>query len=133
MTSLSKKKRKSFPLYVSKKKKKTFLRKQAITSLYFNVSRQQIWDDAFEAYYSDETHSLPVHVAEKISTSIFHQEEQLLNKENAAIIRENQFIRKQSSFFYFFYMSIYMWKNIFHDFISSSLVNAQEYVKLARK
>lgn len=94
MTSLSKKKRKSFPLYVSKKKKKTFLRKQAITSLYFNVSRQKIWDDAFEAYYSDETHSLPVHVTEKISTSIFHQEEQLLNKENAAIIRENQFIRK---------------------------------------
>lgn len=115
------------------KKKKTFLRKQAITSLYFNVSRQKIWDDAFEAYYSDEMHSLPVHVTEKISTSIFHQEEQLLNKENAAIIRENQFIRKQSSFFYFFYMSIYMWKNIFHDFISSSLVNAQEYVKLARK
>lgn len=93
MTSLSKKKKKkSFPLYVSKKK--TFLRKQAITSLYFNVSRQQIWDDAFEAYYSDEMHSLPVHVAEKISTSIFHQEEQLLNKENAAIIRENQFIRR---------------------------------------
>lgn len=90
MTSLSKKK--IIPTVCFEKK--TFLRKQAITSLYFNVSRQKISYDAFEAYYSEEIHSLPVHVAEKISISIFHQEEQLLNKENDTIIRENQFIRR---------------------------------------
>lgn len=74
-------------------REKIFLRKQAVTPLYLNISRQKIWDDTFQAYYSEEIHSLLVHVAETISTSIFHQD-QLLNKENDAIIRENQFIRR---------------------------------------
>lgn len=74
-------------------REKIFLRKQAVTPLYLNISRQKIWDDTFQAYYSEEIHSLLVHVTETISTSIFHQD-QLLNKENDAIIRENQFIRR---------------------------------------
>lgn len=74
-------------------REKISLRKQAVTPLYLNISRQKIWDDTFQAYYSEEIHSLLVHVAETISTSIFHQD-QLLNKENDAVIPENQFIRR---------------------------------------
>lgn len=74
-------------------REKISLRKQAVTPLYLNISRQKIWDDTFQAYYSEEIHSLLVHVAETISTSIFHQD-QLLNKENDAVIPENLFIRR---------------------------------------
>ena len=109
-------------------REETFLRKQAITSLLFNISRQKIWDDAFEAYYSDEIHSLPVHVAEKISTSIFHQEGQLLNKKINLFVDTGRTI-----FHFFFHVSIYMWKNTIMISISFSIVNALEYVKFARK